>query len=248
MFFFKRKTIVIDCLTSDIGIYTNNKIETSNNYMPDWWKSYPRTRVNITNTGLTHDFATIKRCDGIIEYYKNSITLPLWSDLIIETRKDGGWAYKFAADAGAMGAHVEDQFSGLLDNHFVMKMETPWIFVEKTGINFFMMHPTWNSINTIDTLHIPPGMLNFKEQHGVSINLFLKKVDRKYELPHKYSMAHLIPITENKIEVRNHLVDQKEYDNKCKMSNYKTSFIGSYKSRMKNAKDEPKKCPFGFGR
>ena len=217
MFWFKRKPIVVDAFTYKERIATDYAIGKSTRYLPEWWRQLPIGRAHP-------DWATImaptmKTCQGLIDLYRNSFTLPLWSELSIELDDSQGrhdWRYIFADRHSVMSAHDQHQFDGAKNfpdqQHF--KIESPWILKEKTGVQFLMTEHTWNQQEFFNAFKILPGVLDFRYQHSVNINAFFHYTGVKQNilLPAGHPMAFITPLTEHDVEFRCHVLPKEEYD------------------------------------
>jgi len=213
-------------------------IQKSQHFFPEWWKALPKTYESKNNWGLKKPSATMKSCEGFLNIYKNGLILPLWSDLIVETTKDS-WKYEFSASSDAV-SHDPQQFGPEFNSFIHLKLISPWLIRENSGIKFIWMEPTWNHISTLGNYFTLPGIIDYKYQIGTNINLLFQQKDNKILITAGQPMAHLIPITEKEIEVRTHHVTEQEYM-KLDVSAYESSFIKKY---AKNKKILQGKCPF----
>jgi hypothetical protein len=237
MIFFKRKKIVIDAFTYSSVAYNVFPIEKAIKFTPDYWKKLPVSQTEKTLQGIQYEQPTLKRCDGFKSLYTNGFIVPLWTDIILESLGDS-WAFKCADDNTGITYHPAKQMGEGLQQLHHAKILSPWIFKEKTGVNFLWMEPTWNSIDYNYNLRVVPGVLDFKYQVGVNINVFFPKIPHRIELDAGIPIAHLIPLSENEIDIRNHLISKEEYE-KIKSIDYKFAFIGGYKKKI-----DKMKCPF----
>lgn len=246
-FFSKRKKIVVDCFTYDQKTFTYFPIEHMYKFFPDWWKNtnpYYTSKDDIVECELP----TIKKCNGIIDLYKTGFTLPLWSDLKIETTSDGTYAYRFVTGSSEIVEHPKSQYPTIYDRYIHMKINSPWLFGEKSGIKFIINSPKWNHLNNdLNFIDILPGCMDFKYQPATNINIFLPKADNKFLLPHNTPLFHIIPLTENDIEIKNHLISKTEWEDKQELMGAHVSFNNIKNNRIKLLKSKEKsKCPFGF--
>ena len=129
-----------------------------------------------------------------------------------------------------------------------MKLHTPWVFKCNRDINFTWTQPTWNNRDAIDRYTILPAVVNYKYQFNTSINLFMIKKEQEEGTLIKplTPLVILHPMTEEKVVIKNHLVDEKEYQRVTGID--KLHFTGSlnlYNRRKKliNKVDELN-CPY----
>jgi hypothetical protein len=107
-----------------------------------------------------------------------------------------------------------------------IKLIAPWALESKSDCNWTFIEPFWNKA---ENYSIPPGIIDFKYQHNIHVNVFLNK-DTRYSWNAGKPMAHLIPLTEKAVDVRCHLVDANEFHKRTHAN--LPFFVGAYhKSR-----------------
>jgi hypothetical protein len=246
MFFFKKKTIVVDTFTYIGSAYELFRIELAKKSIPEWWKKLPTAIETANAYGLSVDRSTMKSCPGITELYKNGIVIPLWSDLILETNSNNEIRYQWAHDQSAdIAFHAPVQHGNSFNNHIHFKIQSPWLIKETSGVNWTWLEPTWNILYEHSNIRVLPGVLNFKYQRDTNINIFVPKERQRFELEAGLPLAHLIPLSDKQIEIKHHLISKDEF---TRMSNNIGSFKfkNSYRTMLKIKEDQEPKCPFGF--
>jgi len=198
------KKIILDCYTYRPEVYEYSKIDKSTNFIPDWWKNLPPSGCPVT--GEMEPTLTMKSCPGFTSFFKNTYTLPLWSDLKLRTTEET-WAYQYADNISEMGIHDEEQYKGFMEGYQQFKLSSPWFAVCNKPIQWAFIAPSWHPIKGV---HILSGLVDYYYQHTTNINMF---VDKPIEviLPFDTPLVHLIPMTEQKVEIRHHLVSEKEW-------------------------------------
>ena len=216
IFLFKPRRVVVDCFINQEILIEECPIKRSSNYLPEWWKKLEHTKYVQTPYGIDRPFSTMKTCSGFVHMFSNSWTIPLWSDIIIKTGSNGDW--KFLAPKKidkegleAVTHHSKDQYGDAFDNYIHAKLECPWVLSEKQGINFFMTPADWTLIPELPDLRIPSGFLNFKHIMHPNVNMFLPRRDMQHNLNAGVPIVYLVPLTEKKVEFKNHLVSDVEY-------------------------------------
>ena len=227
------KKITLECFTSNAGIHELFPISSSKKFIPEWFKDIPPTFKTANEFEIEQEISTLKRCDGITKLYNSGWILPLWSDFIIETHKDGGyrWSSPEKIDESTISDHSARQMGSMFDDYVHIKLMVPWYVREKTGVSFYFSGNTWGIKQYWDDINILPGILNFKEQHNAHINMFIRK-DRRVELKHNTPLIQCVPLSGSKLEIKNILVTDQEYKH-LKQSGYGFSFTGLYKNRLK---------------
>jgi hypothetical protein len=241
MFFFKKKKIIVDCLTSNVIASELFYPDKAVNFYPDWWKTLPTSFKNPKN-GFT-DVATMKTCVGFTDYYKNSFILPLWSDLTIKVDSEDSFRWQFSDQKSNAVPHELEQRKGFIENYNHLKLDSPWLFKSKSDVNFSITQPIWN-FNKTPQVIIPSAQLEFKYQNTTNINMFFPKTEKEYLFEAGHPMMAFTPCSENDVEFKVHLLDHKEFT-KYQDLQREISFINKYR-KIKNKYKSLNKCPFNF--
>ena len=233
------KIIKLECFTSYAGIHKYFPISPANKFIPDWFRSIPPKVKKVENFGLESDMSTIKRCEGFNNLYSRGLVIPMWSDLLIETDENGGYKYQYSgafdsiASAQPVTHHSSSQLGNNFPDHIHVKLLVPWFIREKTGVDFYYSENTWGIKHLFDNITIPPGVLNFKNQHGAHINLFLKNENSKLIIKYNTPLVHCIPLSDAKLEIKNYLVSGQEFKHLSHIASYRFSFTSTYKKKLK---------------
>lgn len=217
MFFFcKPKELILDVFTTDPHVADLLAPNYASKFKPKWWYDTPSSRHIATPTGIITDGNTIKRCRGFKDYYSDaSLVLPLWNSFILEYSVDGS-RFSFASSANKLEYQSEDLRGGLYLKEFhQFKLNSPWRFREKTGINFLFGQAFYNFKDPTEFV-MPPAIVNYKYQNATEINFFVKKPDggssKRLEFEAGQPMAYLTPLTEKRVVIRTHLVSAVEFE------------------------------------
>lgn len=240
MFIFKKSKIVLDCFTFDESIIKTMPIDFANKHFPEWWKKLPKS---YKPNNQFFESATMKTCAGMVDYYKNSICIPLWSELCIKI-ENGRYVWQFADKRTKAIVHEQEQRQGFMpSNQFGhMKIDSPWMFKTKESLNWVWSQPFYSFENP-SALFVLPGVVNYSEVCITHINLGIPlDKNRTINLDFGQSMVHITPMTDKEIEIRRHLISEKEFNEMYFYESRKT-FLNSYQT-MKNFKNKYSKCPF----
>ena len=240
LFKFPQKKIVLDCFTYDENIITTAPIVPAIKLIPDWWKTLPDG--NIQN-GNFYPHATMKNCVGMVDYYKKSFVIPLWSEMAISINSNGTYRWQFSDNTTAADTHdLQSQATGFLNNFGHIKIVSPWHIKSKENIHWVWSQPTYSFPNEQEFI-LPPAIVDYFYQSTTHINmLFSVDKTRLINIPHGQPMIHITPMTEKKIEIVRHLVSKDEYDRK-KERNARISFVKKYAIKVKRIK-QFNDCPF----
>lgn len=250
MFFFRKKKVILDAFTAMPLLTEMAPIQPIKKFLPQWWKDLPKSvDVKRGDHQISTPRGTLKICDGFLDYNKTGFIIPFWSDLKIATSKNGKWTYAYPSEQSyPIVDHPADQYGSNFSNYINMKIISPWIFEEKTGINFFWSSPTWHMKQHWGKLNILPATLNYKFHNSTNIPMFVPKEDSVIEINHGEPMIHLIPLTEKEVEVKMHQISHDEFVERSNGGRFNRMFVGSYKAHKKVAleNETASKCPFGF--
>lgn len=249
--FFKKKKIVLDCFTPLASVYDNCQINYGSRYYPEWWKDTPKELEN---------YNTIKSCRAFIDYYKEGIVIPSWFEADVDlypiNDPENKWfKVRYSNDNVDLSqSHDSIQFANFAQTYGRnIKIKSPWAFRTTKDIPFAWTQPTWSNRNFFKHFSLLPGVINFKYQHHTHINFFIELSEqaKTITIPPLTPLVMLHPLTDNKIEIKNHLVSEKEFDRIFSKEelilNRNLSDESKEYERKKNLSkkiDNIKKCPF----
>lgn len=247
MFFFKKKELHLDIFTQFDELEALYPVDYTYKFYPSWWKKLP---VEFEEPGKFWPTSTIRRCTGFLEYYKNSVALPLWCDLACNvTSNYTNW--NFSDKRFDAITHPVGQMTGYLDpsKYFHLKLSSPWHFKCKEEVNFMWSSPTWNMDNPADYF-VPPAVINYKYNSSTNVNLFFMAgaQEKKFIIPAGRPMAFMHPLTERTLKIHRYVVSPAEM-NKITNLGYTSTFTNKYnrmKSILKLKEQEQRTCPFKF--
>lgn len=207
-FFHRRSEVTVDAFVNSRFIYECAPIVKSMRLAPAWFKKLPNRGVgDAFNNPITGN-NNLKNCFGFIELFKRAFTIPNWGETHFHVE---GEDIKWWATYKQPVIHSRSQYQGGFPNHTLLKIESPWLIREKSGVQFVAFGAEWN----LDTypIRVLPGMLEFSLMY-VS-NMFLAFEHRKepYDvfLPINQPLMHVVPLTDKKVTVKSHLIDNAEY-------------------------------------
>ncbi len=237
-FFHRRKKIVVDCFTSNGFAFEYAPIVRGPKAFPNWWTKLPFSDPEDIDFSL--EKKNMRKCYGFLELYKRSIIIPSWTDIRFNVSPEKGYTWLKSAGPDPI-EHGKSQYEGGFNDYYHSKLTSPWMFKEKSGIHFLFTASTWN-LENYDFL-IPPGILEFNVNCATNVNILMpkKKVDYIFYIPTNKPLIHLIPISDSKIEIRNHLIDSDEMSRKFPAP---ATLRGIFP--LLDMKRKEKKCPFGF--
>lgn len=232
----KKKKLVVDCFTSNPAICEYFPISHASKNFPEWWKRMEASFPHTAQSGIEHPAPTIKRCDGLLSLYSKGFHIKMWSDLILETNERGEFRYQYSSDENhPIVSHSKRQLGPSLENYIHIKILSPWIIEEKRGVDFLFTGSVWNYAEKLFDWNIVPGAVNFKNQSSTHINLFMPSKPARIDLTAGDPLIHVIPLTEYEIDLKNHLISEKEFENKMLRYSFMSSFMGRYKKNAKRS-------------
>ena len=222
--FFRRKKdddIIVDCYTHNEFAYNFAKINYGYHYIPEWWKKTSQF-VQPSDTSQYHysdaKEMTNRNCPGFVQYYKKSIVLPMWCEMLIQITRKGEdnlfhWESSNKCD---VQFHPQFQFEKFSRQEgFSLKIMSPWYLKCKENIDFAYSQPVWSQRDLLFNLILLPGILNFKNQMATHLNYFFERGDapKEVRIQPRTPMLMLHPLSERKVKLRHHYI-KKEGDEK----------------------------------
>ncbi len=244
-FFHRTSTIHLDCFTYMNHIYELTPIVPAVKTVPDWWKSLDPGHMSYDWKYFSspRKTLTMKSCYGFMELYKRGVVIENWCDIRIQTSRNG---FKFMhSDGDKPVEHPQYQIGSGFKNFYRLKLSSPWIFREKTGVKFHFNGAMWNLEDY--NFRVVPGIVDFRVNGYTNVNIMMPIEDAEYTIPAGQPIAHLIPLSEKRLKIKNHLISRQEYD---RLSRHSSSYYHGWKTVKKlfNKSDmRQSKCPFGFG-
>lgn len=238
-FWFKKKKIVLDCFTADSLTYDRHKPERAVHSFPEWWvQTNPADGFNMRN------------CVGFKEFFRNAVSINMWCPFHVEVdTKNKAWEWKAPGMEVLVDSHAPEQYNYFLDpnNYRNLKIQCPWSIKTNRYVQFAFIDSFWCR-NTYDYL-FPNAIIDFFYQHTVEINMFFRMFGEKYtfSLLTGKPLVFLIPLTEEKIEIKTHLVSKQEMRRFTQLDDFGPTRYFSRKKHTDKLLAQQKKCPFGFG-
>jgi hypothetical protein len=235
IFIFKKREIVLDCFTKDPVIYQLFQIQPAKEFYPDWWKELPSVIKDPNQTkNPFQQGATMRTCAGLVDYYKTGAIIPAWSDVGFQVgRENTGFVrVSFASPvSGQSSQHSTAQRGTYLPTakYTHIKLESPWFIYANKPTQFLYLKPFWN-FDRPEEILMPPGSINYYYQHTTNANLFLKhdKEEKIIRIQAGSALVHLVPQSEDKLIIKNHLVDEKEFNTRTSVTWYRFASSNGY--------------------
>jgi len=236
---FKKGVVTLDCYTKRKDVYEYSRIKRGINSYPDWWKNLPKSGYADVNGAPNIDpDLTMRSCAGFIDLFKNSWSMPLWCDFrIVDAGINAEHTQVVYADRiSEADFHGHYQYGDLCDpaKYQHIKILSPWLMFCNSDVDWAWMPPVWHTIE-YDQLNFLPAVANFRANHISHINFFLRRMDEPSSLtiPFGTPIQHFVPLTERRVEVKCHLVDEAEYKKLEDVSCHRFKFLNDYSLRKR---------------
>lgn len=242
MRWFGKKDIILNLYTCSAPVFNYSPVIEAKKEIPQWFKKLP---MPYFNSPADHDF-NMKICSGVVDYYTRGFFLNLWSDLYLNIGRIGTTSHEwqYSDRESVLSTHIVDQWGGVLPEteYQHLKLQSPWIATCDTDIDFLVTQPDWR-FDIEDKIHISSGVLNFKHQVAMNVNLFIKrqKEDIETVLHQGTPLLHIVPLTERKVILKIHLVDEEKFI-AIGSKNRPISFFRHYENKKKIM--QSKDCPY----
>lgn len=250
-FFKKPSTIKIDAYTAHPPSFNLTPIVKAHHTIPEWWKQLPvqkRDQYGFLNPNTRN----MKTCAGFVDFFKRGVVLEYWNDLVILVNQSG-WQEAWQSEPHHKDvSHSPTQWGSGFPNHYNIKLISPWLLKEDTGVSFLSCPATWHH-DQINAPKILPGILNFKYQTVINVNMFVPVRKEPYEIKISRGtpLIHLFPLNDAPVEVQNHLVSNEQFDKIHKHT--QDAHAGSYSIRKhlidrneQRQQQDQQSCPFSW--
>lgn len=251
MFWFKKKKVIVDALTIFNDIEDLFPICSAKEMMPQWWKDLPgsvtaRTAPPHPRPNINQVFPTMKQCSGFKDLYDNSFILPSWSDYEFVVNKQGTVECTNVPGMGEQLQHQEFQWGMGFPDMAHTKLLGPWCIKGPKNLYWTWMGAQYHRPFDIMIMN---AVVEFRYQHETNVNIMLpipKDETITYSIKAGEPLVHLIPHTDQEVEIRTQVVDMNEWQ---KNRPFLHSRFHRYHKAIKiGQKQDQPKCPFGFGK
>lgn len=140
---------------------------------------------------------TFKSCYGRLMSEKRSATVRMWQSLRVRSGEDG---ITMSTPDGNLSNF---DYSHNYDEHYrlsgmsVVKIMTPWVLQEATGVEF--VHAS--HIRNTSQMRIPSGIVNFKHQHAITIFNLISDHPHEYMVSAGAFLTSLYPLSDKPLHV-----------------------------------------------
>jgi hypothetical protein len=246
----KDKTINIEFSTFDAILLKSFPPVASNKILPKWFVD---THPNIPKEKKLEEFeeydgGTIRKCPAINDYLSSGYTVPLWTDLEVYVNceeRSLSWRFANVYDNFSMiNSHSPAQYPQLSDKYLHSKILCPWIASCDTTVSWLMTKPTYfTSDFDGQSIVFCDGELDFRHNFSMHVNLFFPIKDHNYHVKFEAGtpFLKLIPITENKVNMKTNYCTREYYDSASRFGRTVTfSPAKLYKKLIKLTKQQEK--------
>ena len=96
-------------------------------------------------------------------------------------------------------------------------------------------------------IKVLPGILSFDIVTAMNVNIMFPMHDDEFVLPVGLPLGQLVPLSDKRLKINNHLVTEQEY-NKHRMNSFGVSFYGWRRAlQLRERNKERGTCPFHSG-
>jgi hypothetical protein len=229
-----KKEVVLHAYTDRASAYEYAQLYKASTDKPKWWKKLPILEDSARESNMKH-------CAGFNDLYAKAIMQPLWSDVAIRYAGQGEdwWEYQYSDETSTAVVHPEHQREGWAksDEYQHIKLSSPWRLFCDDDVEFLFTNAAYENPNPLDWF-VPNGVVNFKHQHSIEVNLFIKReiTPKDLFLPFRTPLGMYVPLTERKVRIEHHLVTDQEWQ---QINNKAVKNLTWQRSYYKQ-----KKCPF----
>lgn len=226
---FKRNEVIVKLYTCEPNHFEFFKLRKATKDYPEWLK---KLSSEYYEPGfIPAPIPTAKRCPAVIDYFKKSMVIPSQFDVYLKAgvNNTSGWLTPTQETANMIKTFSSEQKVGFNTPH--VKIDTSWICIEETGINFMIADAYYNNFN--EPWRIVPGILDFKYQHSLNINVAYNNQEDPIFIPMNTPISFMIPLTEKEVKYEHHLVSHDEWQQIKNKYATKSTFLSKYLKHKK---------------
>jgi hypothetical protein len=246
MFLIKKSSIVVDFFTETHIVPGINAPDKAIKFLPQWWRELPGDQLQPKQPweqvkGFTASLS-LRKCPGFIDYFRSSIALPMWSDLVLSVEAEGSphYTYQYADRKSSVMTHGASQRGAYLPEtkYQHVKLINPWAARTKQNVQWVFSQPTWCFLEPQKVI-VPSGVLCLKDQHELHVNMMVPRAVGETTVLNFAAgqpLAFLTPMSDVQVLVKHHQVDAQELK---KLDSPRLFFFGDYiKKRAMRRKAE----------
>lgn len=174
-----------------------------------WFNTCKEDYVNLLKENDGGTFFHVYRCPGIFDLYNHGYILTAWCDIQIETNGDGQGFKWTLPNSDLMDVLQDANNTPIVATHSfqqipvppntlktIIKINTPWHIIAPKGMKF-LINPIAYSDNAVFTN--ATGILDPSIASEMNFQLYWHLLNGKHTIKAGTPIAHLIPITEDKL-------------------------------------------------
>lgn len=212
MFSFFHKTPVthLDCFTNLYHAYKFTPVVKASKAIPQWWRNTKPGETDFDFQNLEHPTRNrnVRTCYGFIELYKRGAIVESWADFVLKNIEGKCTAF-YSAGSQVSTQPLKERGNSFRD-YTHLKLVSPWRFREKTGVHFHCSGAWW-SLEGKNFIMVP-GVTAFDFNNAAHVNLLVPKKAEAQQIRMGTPLLHLVPLNENRIEIKNHFIEGDELD------------------------------------
>ena len=224
--------IVLEVFTNQQYVMDQCQPTLAKNFIPEWWRTLPASRTEHTNlrtAGSPVPISSMKQCPAINEILKQGVIFPSWCELHLNCDDNGHLDQRVFPEHTALLPHDEQDWNFHKPNYAHVKVGSPWLIKESTGVKWLWIKPDWHQKDPNAYWGVP-GIIEYKHQHAVLNNIKIKH-GTSCKINTGDPWLQLIPMSEKKIEVKCQIVSNEEMN---RLNTTNISAVGSYMKSIKN--------------
>ena len=225
--------IVLNFYTNQQYVLDQCKPQLAKKWIPEWWKKLPasRTETDLHTEGSPVPVSSMKQCPAINEILKQGVIIPSWCELHLECGPNGQLNQRVFPEHTALLPHDEQDWNFHKPGYAHVKVGSPWLMKEETGVQFMWIKPEWHHKDPLAYWGVP-GIIEYKYQHALLNNIMIP-FNSRVKINTGDPWLQIIPLSDKPIEIKCHLVSAEEMS---RLNTTNISSVGSYAKSIHNRK------------
>lgn len=219
------------------GLPEIEPIKPAHNFIPGWFYNVPSW---VENQIPNIDKSTVRRCPGIIDFFKLGYVVPLWCDLYININEDGSYIWRTPDERFKFVDHPRTQFTDYIPDEaqknvsLVLKAYCPWYAKTPKGVSLLQIPMSYNFDQRFSLL---PGTIQTDKYHYLNQQLIIHSKGETF-IPKGTPLGTYIPISREKYNliVRHETPEDYKLLEKVRTS-IQSKFSGAYRKIISSTND-----------
>jgi len=184
-------------------------LQPARKFMPTWYEQIPKKGLVMARNPAGEEYSvnTVRSCPGIVHIMARGFIAPMPFDMAIRVTRDSYDIKVPQCFEGLVDVHDPAQLNfATAGNHIVVKVGLPYSVRSDKLTEFMYFNPVMHNIGSLDQLHVPSGIINFRDQYSLSafvvVPLATDSEPKDYAIKVGTPLIQLVPLSEQRVTLQ----------------------------------------------